>query len=83
MAFMEKSYISVVLGAMDSADRVIAVDWSANRKLGFADDLTLVRSGIGNRFDSTGLIVGIAFPADVLLIPDDILTGNSQHNSLP
>jgi len=29
---MEKSYIRVVVGAMDSADRVIAVDWSANRK---------------------------------------------------
>jgi len=33
MTFMEKSYISVVVGAMDSADRVIAVDWSSNLTL--------------------------------------------------
>ena len=26
---MEKSYIRVAVGAMDSADRVIVVDWSA------------------------------------------------------
>jgi hypothetical protein len=29
MTFMEKSYIKVVVGAMDNADWVIAVDWSA------------------------------------------------------
>jgi hypothetical protein len=31
---MEKSYIRVVGGAMDSADRVIAVDWSATLTVG-------------------------------------------------
>jgi len=30
---MEKSYIRVVVGAMDSADRVIAVDWPVTQKL--------------------------------------------------
>ena len=33
MTFMEKSYIRVLVGAMDSADRVIAVDWSATLPL--------------------------------------------------
>jgi len=36
---MEQSYIRVMVGAMDRADRVIAVEWSANLPLQDYEDL--------------------------------------------